>query len=127
MTRPVLLYDAGCRLCRFAARVVVELDRRGGLALLGLEDASADQLVEYVSEQERLSSLRLVLPDGRMVSGGEAALGALERLWPTRPLARTAALLHAQRAAEALYALVARNRDRLGCLVPDGPAPRRYP
>jgi hypothetical protein len=25
------------------------------------------------------------------------------------------------------YRLVARNRERLGRLVPDGPAPRRYP
>ena len=37
MARPVLLYDAGCGFCRFAARVVAELDRRGGFALLGLE------------------------------------------------------------------------------------------
>jgi len=126
MARPVLLYDAGCRLCRFAARVVAQLDRSGGLALLGLDDASAERLLERVSEEERGSSLRLVLPDGRMLSGGVAALGALERLPATRPLARTA-VLHAQPAAEALYALVAGNRDRLGRLVPDGPGPRRYP
>ena len=69
MARPVLLYDAGCRLCRFAARVIAELDRRGGLALLGLEDAWADRLLEHVSEQERGSSLRLVLPEGRTLSG----------------------------------------------------------
>jgi len=127
MARPVLLYAAGCRLCRFAARVVAELDHRGALALLGLEDASADRLLEHVSEERRGSSLRLVLPDGRMLSGGAAALGALERLPATRRLARTAAVLHAQPAAEALYALLARNRDRLGWLVPDGPGPRRYP
>ena len=122
-----VLYDAGCRLCRFAARVVAELDRGRNLALLGLDDASADRLLEHVSGEERGSSLRLVLPDGRMISAGAAALGVLERLPATRPLARTATLLHAQRAAEALYAFVARNRDRLGRLVPDGPGPRRYP
>jgi predicted DCC family thiol-disulfide oxidoreductase YuxK len=127
MDRPVLLYDAGCRLCRFAARVVAALDRRRSLALLGLADASADRLLEHVSEGERGSSLRLVLVDGRMISAGAAALDVLERLPTTRPLARTAALLHAQPAAEALYAFVARNRDRLGRLVPDGSGPRRYP
>jgi predicted DCC family thiol-disulfide oxidoreductase YuxK len=127
MTRPVLLYDADCRLCRFAARVVAALDRRKKLALLGLRDAPADRLLAHVSEDERASSLRLVLPDGCMLSAGAAALGVLERLPATRPLARSAALLHFEPAAETLYALVARNRDRLGRLVPDGSAPWRYP
>ena len=103
------------------------LDRRGGLALLGLEDALADPLLDHVSGEERGSSLRLVLPNGRTLSGSAAALGALELLPATRTLARTAAALHAQPTAEALYALIARNRDRLGRLVPDGPGPRRYP
>ena len=126
MARAVLLYDAGCRLCRFAARVVAGLDRSGGLALLGLADTSADRLLEHIPEEERGSSLRLVLPDGRMLSGGAAALAVLEELPATHPLALTVAALDAQPAAEALYALVARNRDRLGSLVPDGPGPRRY-
>ena len=103
------------------------MDRRGGLALLGLADPSADRQFEHVSEEERGSSLWLVLPDGRMLSAGAAALGALEWLPATRPLARTAAVLHTQPVAEALYALVARNRDLLGRCVPEGPAPRRYP
>ena len=62
-----------------------------------------------------------------MLSAGAATLGVLERLPVTRQLARSAALLHAQPAVEALYASVAHNRDRLGRLVPDGSAPRRYP
>jgi predicted DCC family thiol-disulfide oxidoreductase YuxK len=127
MARPVLLYDAECRLCRFAARIVACLDRRRSLALLGLRDAPADWLLEDISEDDRGSSLRLVLPDGRVLSAGAAALGVLERLPVTRPVARSAALLHAQPAVEALYASVARNRDRLGRLVPDGSAPWRYP
>ena len=94
MARAVLLYDADCKLCRFAAHVVATLDRRRSLALLGLGDAAADPMLEDVSEEERNSSLRLVLPDGRMISAGAAALGVLERLPATRPLARAAAALH---------------------------------
>ena len=127
VARPVLLYDAGCRLCRFAARIVARLDRGGDLALLGLDDVAADPLLEDVSGEERGSSIRLVLQDGRLISAGAAALGVLERLPVTRPLARTAAQLRAQAAAEVIYAVVARNRARLGRLVPDGSAPRRYP
>jgi hypothetical protein len=62
-----------------------------------------------------------------MISAGAAALGVFERLPATRPLARSATLLHSQPAAEVLYAFVARNWDRLGHLVPDGSGPRRYP
>lgn len=127
MARRVLLYDAGCRFCRFAARVVTKLDGRDELAFLGLEDPSADRLLEHVSDEERVSLLRLVLPDGRMLSGGAAALNVLQRLPATRLLARTVTVLHAERFAEAAYALVARNRVRLGHLVPDGLGPRRCP
>jgi predicted DCC family thiol-disulfide oxidoreductase YuxK len=127
MARPVLLYDAEYRLCRFAARFVVRLDRGGGLALLGLGDAAADPLLEDVHESERASSLRLVFPSGRLLSAGAAALGVLERLPGTRPLANATVRLRAEPVAEATYAFVARNRDRLGRLVPDGCAPRRYP
>lgn len=127
MARPILLYDTGCRLCRFAARIVARLDRRGSLALLGLEDVRADPLLERVSGEERGSSIRLVLPDGRMISAGAAALGVLERLPATRSLARSATRLDGEPAAEAIYAFVARHRALIGRLVPDGPAPRRYP
>ena len=127
MARAVLLYDADCKLCRFAAHVVATLDRRRSLALLGLGDAAADPMLEDVSEEERNSSLRLVLPDGRMISAGAAALGVLERLPATRPLARAAAALHVRASGRSALLLVARNRDRLGRLVPDGSGPRRYP
>ena len=64
---------------------------------------------------------------GGMISAGAAALGVLERLPATRRLARSSAHLRAQPAIEAIYAFVARHRARLGRLVPDGSAPRRYP
>ena len=127
VARPVLLYDAGCRLCRCAARVVAALDRRRRLALLGLEDSAADRLLEQVARVERLSSLRLVLPDGSVLSAGQATLAALELLPATRPLTWAAERLRAQAAVEALYSFIARHRGRLGGLVPDGPAPRRFP
>jgi hypothetical protein len=56
-------------------------------------------------EAERLASWRLVRRDGRMVGYG----------WIRG------------RIPDAVYRFVARHRERLGRLVPDGPAPRRYP
>jgi hypothetical protein len=68
-----------------------------------------------------------VLPDGELLSAGAASLAVLELLPATRPLARAVTVLNAERLVELLYALVAGNRDRLGRLVPDGDAPRRFP
>jgi predicted DCC family thiol-disulfide oxidoreductase YuxK len=126
-SRPVLLYDTGCRLCRAAARLVVALDHSEALGLVGLGDEPAAALLEQVPEENRLLSVRLVLPDGELLSGGDAVLETLARLPATRPLAVLAHALHAQSAMERLYKLVARHRDRFGGIVSDGPAPRRCP
>lgn len=75
-----------------------------------------------LAPEEREGSWHLVLPDGRRASRGTGAV-ALARALGWR---RAAALLRLL-PLEPLYALVAGNRGRLGRLVPDGPAPERYP
>jgi len=62
-------------------------------------------LLDALPEDERKASWRLVKRDGTTISHG----------------------IVRGRSPDALYALVARNRDRLGRIVPDGAAPRRYP
>jgi predicted DCC family thiol-disulfide oxidoreductase YuxK len=105
LRRPVLLYDAGCRFCRFAARCVARLDVRGRLAFLPLEDVEAARFLDTLPEDERYASWRLVHRDGSLLGYG-AARGRLP---------------------DAIYAFVARHRSFLGRLVPDGAAPRRFP
>jgi hypothetical protein len=58
-------------------------------------------------------------------AGGGVALFAEVRL--TRPFGRLLRTLHASVVIDALDKLVARYRARLGRLVPDGAAPRRFP
>jgi predicted DCC family thiol-disulfide oxidoreductase YuxK len=115
MTRPVLLYDADCRFCRFAARSVGRLDRRERLAFLPLGDADAAPFLADVPAGERLSSLRLAEPDGRLLARGAAVKAVAAHLG-----IRSAGL-------ERAYDVVASRRGRLGRLVPDGAAPRRFP
>jgi predicted DCC family thiol-disulfide oxidoreductase YuxK len=122
--RPVLLYDGDCRLCRFAARIVDSADRRGRIALLPLADEAADPLLATMPEDERLGSWHLVRTGGRIVSRGAAGIELLEVLGHERP---ACAARRAEPLAERAYTLVARHRDRLGALVPNGPAPRRFP
>jgi hypothetical protein len=85
-------------------------------------------LLAGVPEEGRDDCWWLVLRDGTPIAGdagGGVALFAEVRL--TRPLGRVLRAFHASALIDALDKVVARNRSRLGRLVPDGPAPRRYP
>jgi len=115
--RPVLLYDADCRFCRFVARTVVRLDREERVAFLPLQDDEARGLLADLPEAERMASIHLVEPDGQRYSRGAALTRLIRRLGLPAP----AKLLgHA-------YDPIARNRGKFGKHVPDGRAPRRYP
>jgi predicted DCC family thiol-disulfide oxidoreductase YuxK len=125
LRRPVLLYDSGCRVCRFTARLVERLDRGERLAFLPLEAEEAASLLEPLPEPERMASWRLARPDGTLVGRGAGAPALLRALGHER----SARLLEAvpETMLEHGYDLVAHNRGRIGGLVPDGPAPRRFP
>jgi predicted DCC family thiol-disulfide oxidoreductase YuxK len=120
----VLLYDGSCRFCRFAARAVATLDRHRRIALLPLEDHEAEALLASLPEQERFASWHIAQPGGRISSRGGAGVDLLDALGYKLP-ARAASRLDGS--IEWLYRLVSENRDKLGHLVPDGPAPRRFP
>jgi predicted DCC family thiol-disulfide oxidoreductase YuxK len=124
--RPTLLYDDGCRGCRFAARAVARIDREGALAIMPLQDPDADALLAALPEPERLASWRLAAPDGTLAGYGAGLPALLRTMRLTRPLGRLLGLVPAS-ALDAAYGLVARNRGRLAKVVPDGPAPRRAP
>jgi predicted DCC family thiol-disulfide oxidoreductase YuxK len=122
----VFLYDAECRLCRLAARAVVRLDRDEALAVLPLRDEEAAALLAPLSGEERLASWRFVAPGGEIAGEGAGVPELLLALRLTRPLGHVVRLVPAK-ALDAAYRLVARHRGRLGQLVPDGQAPRRFP
>ena len=73
--------------------------------MLPLDDASAEPLLEPLPEAERLASWRLARRNGTIVGYG----------WIRG------------RIPDGVYRFVARHRHLLGRLVPDGPAPRRFP
>jgi predicted DCC family thiol-disulfide oxidoreductase YuxK len=116
--RPVLLYDADCRFCRSVARTLVRLDRNERVAFLPLGDTQVPMLLPGFSESERAASIHLVEPGGQRLARGAALARLLTELGLPAPAARL--LGH-------LYGPVANRRSILGRVVPDGPAPRRYP
>jgi hypothetical protein len=88
----------------------------------------AGRLLAGVPEDARDECWWLVLRDGTPIAGdggGGVALFVEVRL--TQPLGRVLRMLHASGLLDALDKLIARHRGRLGLLVPEGPAPRRYP
>jgi predicted DCC family thiol-disulfide oxidoreductase YuxK len=124
--RPVLLYDAECRFCRFAARTIERLDRNSELSLLPLEDGAASALLAALPHDERLATWRLVSREGSLAGQGRGIVELVNSMRLTRHAAPVATLVP-PRALDALYSVVSRHRGSLGRLVPDGPAPRRYP
>ena len=125
LQRPVLLYDSACKVCRFSARAVGRLDRGRRLAFLPLDAEEAASILEPLPEAERFASWRLATPDGTLSGRGAGATAVLRASGHDRVARALGAIPDAL--LEGAYDLLARNRGRLGRLVPDGPAPRRFP
>ena len=122
----MLLYDGECRLCRFAARCVVRLDRRQEVALLPLQDDAASGLLAALAKNERLDTWRIAKPDGSLTGYGVGIPDLLQAIRLTRWAGRLLKLVP-DPALEALYRVIAGNRGILGRFVPNGAAPRRFP
>jgi predicted DCC family thiol-disulfide oxidoreductase YuxK len=108
------------------ARVVATLDRRDELAFLGFHDERAEEVLAALPEEERHSTWRLALPDGRLVGYGAGLVELARALSLTRPLAPVLGRVPARKLDRA-YGVLASLRPRLGRLVPDRPGPRRFP
>jgi predicted DCC family thiol-disulfide oxidoreductase YuxK len=115
-TGHVLLYDGDCGLCRTILAGILAIDRRHALRPLALQTPQAAAMLPELSEQERLASIHLVDPDGRVSSAG-VALADLTALLPGGR-APAALLRAAPGATEWGYRQVADHRHRLGRLIP---------
>jgi predicted DCC family thiol-disulfide oxidoreductase YuxK len=91
-----------------------------------MRDEAAEALLAPLPPQERFTSWHLVLADGSLAGRGAGLVALLGSIRLTRP---AAPLLDAvpDRVLDALYEIIARNRNRLGPLAPNGPAPRQFP
>ncbi len=85
-------------------------------------------LLAGIPPAERGECWWLVLRDGTPLRGdGGAGVALLRELSLTRHLGTALEHLRLSPVVDALDRLVSRHRRRLGRLVPDRPAPRRYP
>jgi len=104
------------------------MDGSQKLALLPLADDEAKRLLATIPEEERGECWWLVRIDGTPVAGdGGGGVELLSELRVTRPLGVLLRALRLSSLVDAGDKVLARYRKALSRIVPDGPAPRRYP
>ena len=116
--RAAVLYDAECGFCRWSLAKLLAWDRRGALRPVPLQSEEGRQMLRGLSEEERMSSWHLIESDGERTSGGAAGAPLLRSLPGGRVPASLLEL--SPGLADRAYSLVARNRGRLGRLIPPG-------
>lgn len=112
-TRPTLIYDGECGFCRRSADFVRRRDREQRLALIPFQD-QAGVAAFGIPLPALAAAMHLVLPDGRVFAGADAAPEVLKLLPGWRWLAWPFRLPGVLPAARRVYAWIARRRR---CLV----------
>jgi predicted DCC family thiol-disulfide oxidoreductase YuxK len=116
MPAATVLYDADCGFCRASVAALLRFDRSRRLLPEAIQSADGQRLLAGLPPQERLAAAHLVLPDGRIVSGGDV-VGPIARLLPAgAPVALLAAALAAP--TRMAYRWVAGHRTALSRFVP---------
>ena len=120
-TTLTVLYDADCPVCRETIRRLRRWDRDGRMEFLPLQLAAASGrpiLARLASEGHLGDEIHVVNEaTGQVVAGGHAALALLDALpggWLLRPWA---ALPPTAVAAEVVYRVASRHRDRVAWLM----------
>jgi predicted DCC family thiol-disulfide oxidoreductase YuxK len=116
-----VLFDSGCGVCRETVRRLRRWDRDGRMEFLPLESAagSGRPILERLAAEGHLVDEIHVVNEatGEVVSGGHAALALLDALpggWLLRPWA---ALAPTAIAADVVYRVASRHRDRVAWLM----------
>ena len=112
-TRPVLVYDGTCNLCRSWVHRWHTADGKNG-DCLPAQAASVQERFPEISPQAFATAVHLINTDGSVYSGAEAIFGAMalgqDCRWPWRIYRRSP---HIARIAEWAYRSVARHRRLL--------------
>ena len=115
MTRAVLLWDGDCGFCRWCVARVLGLDRDRRLRPVTLQSEEGRRLTAHLDPETAMASWHLAMPDGRLLSAGEAFAGLGELVPAAAPLGALARRFPAP--VDRAYRLGADNRDRLGAVT----------
>src|SRR5213595_2540059 len=111
--RPTLMYDGECGFCRKCVDLVLRRDREHRLEVVPFQDR--ERVARFGIPLPALAAaMHLVLPDGRVFAGADAAAALLRLLPGKRWLAWIFAIPGVLPVARRVYARIARRRR---CLV----------
>ena len=116
--RAVLIYDGECSMCRASALWLLRRAEAGGaqdLEILPCLSPVRRQRFPSMTDEACMEAMQLVLPDGRVLAGAEAAPEILRRIPRWRWVATLFDLPRARPFARRVYAWIARNRMRISC------------
>lgn len=111
--RPTLIYDGECGFCQEAVALLSRWDRAGRVTLIPFQDQARISTLG-IPMQSLAAAMHLVLPDGRVLAGADAAPELLRLLPGKAWLAALFALPGIMPIARRVYAWIARRRH---CLV----------
>ena len=119
MGTATLIYDADCPMCRASALWLMRRAlSRGALEILPCRSEARRARYPAITEDVCLTAMQLVLPDGRVLAGGDAVPEILRRVRGWGWLASAFALPGVRPIARRVYAWIARNRMKLSCAAP---------
>ena len=108
-------------MCRASALWLMRRALAGGasdLEILPCRSPVRRQRFPLITDATCMTAMQLVLPDGRVLAGADAAPEILRRIPRWRWVAGIFALPGARPFARRAYAWIARNRMRLSCRLP---------
>jgi len=94
---------------------------RGALEILPCRSDARRRRYPDIAEATCLTAMQLVLPDGRVLAGGDAVPEILRRVRGWGWVAALFSVPGARPIARRVYAWMARNRMRISCALESGP------
>ncbi len=114
----VLIYDAECSMCRASAMWIMRRAlSQGTLEILPCRSAPRRARFSAISEEACLTAMHLVVPDGRVLVGGDAVPEILRRVRGWGWVAALFSLPGAKPVARRVYAWIARHRMKISCAI----------
>lgn len=114
-----ILYDADCGLCRRTIHIWQSTATRHGFAVKSLQAAQADGTLQLAPEN-LLDDIRVLTPDGQLISGADAYLHIARKIWWTWPFYAVFSLPGFHWLLARTYRWINRNRYRISgtCALP---------
>lgn len=113
MNQPVLLYDGECRYCRGWADRLRRMDPDHAIVLVAAAEQDRLPGVPFIEPDALDRAIHLVLPDGRVLVGVDAAVSVLRRLPRWRWVAGLFRIPGVGLLADRAYQWVAARRHRM--------------